>query len=259
MSTSAILDAWRRLVPPCVAIAAGPILRVAPMLTAQEEMSAASMDARRRVEFATGRSYARGALSQLSYESVELPIGTDRAPVWPERATGSITHTDCIPGGHVAAAVAMTKLITRIGIDADADRITDVAVWKQFLREDELDELRRLPVAARSGAAAALWCLKEAAIKTADRPVDPTDIRASHDGFPLGSATPGAVDVWRIEFAGDPRQKPVIARTMSIDGLMLAAAMAGPAAGEVSEPAHSALWAAQPQGALSDFRKSAIQ
>ena len=92
MSNPRILEAWRELLPPDVAISAGPLLDDAPALTPREEASAGAMDAGRTLEFKTGRAYAKLALSKLGFHNVDLPVGADRAPIWPAGVSGSITH-----------------------------------------------------------------------------------------------------------------------------------------------------------------------
>ena len=60
--------------------------------------------AKRQAEFLAGRLCARAALQQLDHLDCVPAIGEDRAPVWPARISGSITHST----GHAAAIVAHT-------------------------------------------------------------------------------------------------------------------------------------------------------
>lgn len=46
----------------------------------------------RRAEFLAGRAMADAALQALGQLTTEIPIGPDRAPVWPKGSVGSITH-----------------------------------------------------------------------------------------------------------------------------------------------------------------------
>src|SRR5277367_2552834 len=58
----------------------------------------------RRTEFLAGRACARSALRKLADGRADdaIPIGPDRAPVWPAGIVGAITHAH----GFAAAAVA---------------------------------------------------------------------------------------------------------------------------------------------------------
>lgn len=70
---------------------------------------------KRRAEFLAGRRCAFRALRDLGCSIGDLPIGPDRAPVWPSGFLGSITHA-----GTIAAAVAAPAgNIRGIGIDIE--------------------------------------------------------------------------------------------------------------------------------------------
>lgn len=64
----------------------------APLLGA-ERIAAARMRPGRRAEFAAGRVAARRALAAAGLPGAPIPMGADRAPVWPPGAIGAITHT----------------------------------------------------------------------------------------------------------------------------------------------------------------------
>lgn len=70
---------------------------------------------KRQAEFLAGRRCALRALRELGCNVGDLPIGPDRAPVWPSGFLGSITHA-----GTIAAAVAVPTGSRRgIGIDIE--------------------------------------------------------------------------------------------------------------------------------------------
>ncbi|MEM9522566.1 MAG: 4'-phosphopantetheinyl transferase superfamily protein [Pseudomonadota bacterium] len=48
---------------------------------------------KRRAEFLAGRVLAKLALRTLGRFETDIPIGSDRAPVWPDGSAGSISHT----------------------------------------------------------------------------------------------------------------------------------------------------------------------
>lgn len=104
-----------------------------------EEQQFLSKAAPKRVhEFAGGRACARAGLRQLGYGVVALPIGADRAPVWPAGTTGSITHTD----GYCAAVVARCAQIRALGLDAEPAGSVRPDVWRRICTPDELEGLR---------------------------------------------------------------------------------------------------------------------
>lgn len=74
---------------------------------------------KRKAEFLGGRYCARLALAQVAEGrggvSAPLPIGPQRAPVWPDGYVGSITHTR----GYVAAAAARAERVRSLGIDSE--------------------------------------------------------------------------------------------------------------------------------------------
>lgn len=67
----------------------------------------------RLAEFAAGRAAARAALADAGLPPASIPMGADRAPIWPAGVFGSITHTE-----GVALAVAGRA---PLGLDAEPD------------------------------------------------------------------------------------------------------------------------------------------
>jgi 4'-phosphopantetheinyl transferase EntD len=218
MNNPAILEAWHGLLPPDVAISAGPLLVDPPALTAREEKSAGPMDDGRTLEFKTGRAYAKLALSKLGYYSAELPMGADGAPVWPAGVSGSITHTGGPAGGHVAAAVAKTDTFGSFGIDAEVNRAPHPATWKQFLTENELEKVCKLPLEWRATFVLTIWCVKEAAAKALGERVALLDIAVWHQ-----RALSDTQDVWRATIQ---HHRPItfLARTACLPELIMGAA-----------------------------------
>jgi 4'-phosphopantetheinyl transferase EntD len=106
-----------RLLPPCVAVVeAEPRMWEAELLSEEAELVSRAVPRRRR-EFAAGRACARLGLSRLGFPPAPLLSGSDRAPLWPEGAVGSITHCP----GYAAAAVARAAEIRALGIDAEVN------------------------------------------------------------------------------------------------------------------------------------------
>lgn len=82
----------------------------------EEEAAMAGALPRRLHEFSTGRACAREAIRQLGRPPTPLPMGSDRAPVWPEGLVGSISHSR----SYCAAAAALQSDGFRaIGLDIE--------------------------------------------------------------------------------------------------------------------------------------------
>lgn len=105
---------------------------------------------RRREEFATARQCARTALTRLGKPPAAVLADARGAPRWPDGITGSITHC----AGYRAAAVALTRDVVSLGLDAAPNR--------PLRRPDMLDvitresERARLP-ALRAAAPGVCW------------------------------------------------------------------------------------------------------
>jgi 4'-phosphopantetheinyl transferase EntD len=80
-----------------------------------EQQAMRSAGAKRRLEFAAGRHYARTALQAFGAELGPIAVSPDRCPIWPSGIVGSITHTD----HYAAAALASTSEFHAIGIDLE--------------------------------------------------------------------------------------------------------------------------------------------
>ena len=222
MSNAEILEAWRGLLPRGVSITAGPLMFDAPALTPCEEVSAGVMDAGRTLEFRTGRAYAKLALSKLGCCPVELLVGADKAPIWPEGVSGSITHASGAAGVHVAAAVVRTGNVGRIGIDAEFNRPLHPVTWKQFLAGNEVEKVRELPVHLRAKMVLTIWCVKEATAKALGEPIDPKDIAVWHQ-----RELSDTQDVWRATIQlHRPAPRMFLARTARTPELTLGAVAA---------------------------------
>ncbi len=77
---------------------------------------------KRQAEFLAGRWCAWKAQEQLGLVQVEIGVGSNRAPVWPDTVRGSITHTGpAEPGGLSVAccALALAGDYRALGIDLE--------------------------------------------------------------------------------------------------------------------------------------------
>jgi 4'-phosphopantetheinyl transferase EntD len=93
MDSKKLCDTLSDTMPDGVCVAAGPSIEM--QLCARESASLGAADVKRLREFASGRAYAKQALSMLGVYDVDLPIGPNRAPVWPPCVVGAL-RTFCI-------------------------------------------------------------------------------------------------------------------------------------------------------------------
>ena len=88
----------------------------------------------RRREYTAGRVCARRALRRLGIHGHPVPTAGNRAPIWPQGTTGSITHT----AGYCAAAVALEPGVRAVGIDAESRTILPADVRRAICLPQEL-------------------------------------------------------------------------------------------------------------------------
>ena len=192
MNSEDVLGAWQKLLPPNISVSAGPILDYPSPLSLQECEFAGELSARRMQEFASGRTYAKRALALLGVTDANLPIGSDRSPIWPCGFVGSITHVPGWVDTHIAAAVGRTEDFYGIGIDVEHDEFLHPALWSYMFTASEHDHLLGFPPHRRASQAQAIWCAKEAVIKAARRIIEPTilEVEFSNGDFTAFSDPP---------------------------------------------------------------------
>ncbi|NNE52958.1 MAG: 4'-phosphopantetheinyl transferase superfamily protein [Sulfitobacter sp.] len=110
----------------------------------------------RKREFAAGRAMARAALEALGLEPQIIPAGADRAPLWPEGVTGSISHT-----ASMCVAVASDRA-TALGVDIEENTDLEADIVASICTEAEIARLTG-PDLLRL--AKLVFCAKEAAYK----------------------------------------------------------------------------------------------
>lgn len=129
------------LFPASVATAETSGEEESPPLYPEEEAAVARAAARRRREFRAGRVCARAALRALGHPPCAIPVGPDRAPLWPEGVVGSITHTR----GLCAAAVARRRDAVGLGLDAERRGAVRRELLARICTEEELAWMERTP------------------------------------------------------------------------------------------------------------------
>lgn len=110
---------------------------------------------RRVAEYCAGRRAARDAMTALGLTAKPVPMGPDRAPIWPQGLTGSISHS----GSACFAAVGTTADWRGLGIDLEPEVPLEPELWPTILRPEEIEVL------ADATQAMALFVIKEAVYK----------------------------------------------------------------------------------------------
>jgi 4'-phosphopantetheinyl transferase EntD len=165
---SEILQAiWTTLLPSHVVVEVGGYSTTAKPGGASEQLATTGMEESRRVEFLSGRLYARKALIALGREPTEIPIAADRGPQWPEGLVGSITHTLGATGGWATAVVTDVATLSSLGVDLECCENLDPRALEMVLTVRERAHLMTTPPALRVREAGWIWCAKEAALKAA--------------------------------------------------------------------------------------------
>jgi 4'-phosphopantetheinyl transferase EntD len=113
----------------------------------------------RMMTFCAGRFCARRAMQLMGYPGVAIPIGKDRAPVWPAGMAGSISHTQ----GLVGAMVCSTGDHPSIGLDIERRNAVDRSLWDILFDEVELKQILATP--SPDEQATLFFSLKEAYYK----------------------------------------------------------------------------------------------
>jgi 4'-phosphopantetheinyl transferase EntD len=116
---------------------------------------------KRLADYSSGRYCATKALEQLEIKDVSIPIGEDRAPVWPEGIVGSISHCDRLIGAIVA------KSSDHISLGLDIEEIGRVSpdLWDLVFTENEKKYLSGLSSDEILVQSTAIFSIKEAFYK----------------------------------------------------------------------------------------------
>lgn len=116
---------------------------------------------KRLSDFYTGRYCAIKALEQLGINDVLIPIGEDRAPVWPKGIVGSISHCDSLTGAIVA------KNSDHISLGLDIEEIGRVTpdLWDLVFTKNEKRYLSSLSEKEILIQSTSIFSIKEAFYK----------------------------------------------------------------------------------------------
>lgn len=145
-----------------IAVAESSIGSATFVLMPEEAVAMRGAVLSRHNEFAAGRHCARVAMAQLGRHGLAVPMGGDRAPIWPNGLVGSISHC----GSSCAAAVARAADgFAAIGIDIEAARPLDIDLAEEICTGGEREWLAAMPEAERGLLLAAIFSAKEATYK----------------------------------------------------------------------------------------------
>lgn len=130
-------------------------------LWAVERAAMAQAVPAREREFAAGRRAARRAMAALDYRPEALPMGADRAPIWPDGLVGSISHG----AGVCVAAVARRGAARSLGIDLEEAGAVGDDLLGEICTLAERAWVQAQPEPNRAILASLLFSAKEAAYK----------------------------------------------------------------------------------------------
>lgn len=114
---------------------------------------------KRRSEFAAGRRAARAAMSELELPPAAIPVGPQRAPLWPVGMAGSIAHCDTV------CIAAISQCHRSIGIDIEPATPLAAELIPIVCTPQEQDWLRSRGPALEGLYAKHIFCAKEAIYK----------------------------------------------------------------------------------------------
>lgn len=116
---------------------------------------------KRLADFSTGRYCALKALEQLGIHDAIIPIGEDRAPIWPEGIVGSISHCDSLTG----AIVAKSSDHISLGLDVEEIGRVTLDLWDLVFTENEKKYIAGLSDEDKLVQSTAIFTIKEAFYK----------------------------------------------------------------------------------------------
>lgn len=116
---------------------------------------------KRLADFSTGRYCAIKALEQLGIQDAIIPIGEDRAPIWPEGIVGSISHCDSLAG----AIVAKSSDHSSLGLDIEEIGRVTPDLWDFVFTQNEKNYLTGLSNEDILIQSTAIFSIKEAFYK----------------------------------------------------------------------------------------------
>lgn len=151
----------RDILPRGLSVAAGDPAFLPEVVDPREAVAVRGAVARRVTEFHAGRAAARAAMTQLSLPHGSVLMGQNRAPVWPDGITGSISHskTACV------AVVGLSSQWAGIGVDLEEATMLDPLLITEVCSKAERIWLGQQPAEERGVMAKLIFSAKEASYK----------------------------------------------------------------------------------------------
>lgn len=154
-----IAAALRKMLGPAVGIGVTDPRDAGDDVWPAEREAVARAVPKRQCEFAAGRRAARQAMAGLDLPPEAIPVGQQRAPIWPEGTCGSIAHCDTL------CIAALSQTHRSLGIDIEpatplADDLIPIICTRLERRW-----LEELPDADVGETAKRIFCAKEAVYK----------------------------------------------------------------------------------------------
>lgn len=153
--------AVKRLLPDEVAVACSD--PKAPGLPLFPQEAAAIRYARpaRVMEFTAGRNAARTAMRANGLRPQPVPMGDDRAPIWPKGMVGSIAHDHAL----CLAVIGASHKFRSLSVDLEPDTDLPADILPEICSQPELTWLATQPAGHRGRLAKRIFSAKECAYK----------------------------------------------------------------------------------------------
>ncbi len=149
------------VLPKGLAVVARDPRRIPVGIDPQEGVAVKDAVPRRVAEFHAGRAAARAAMVSLGMPPRPIPMGPDRAPIWPNGLVGSISHSKdaCV------AAVGLAEEWAGVGVDLEEAIALDPLLIGEVCTKSEQRWLGLQPPSERGLMAKLIFSAKEAAYK----------------------------------------------------------------------------------------------
>jgi len=229
---------FRSLLPATVALAQmDPRQADAEAIHPLERQQIANAVATRQREYAAGRLLARSLMSAWGGDELPLLNGADRAPNWPPRIVGSITHCPSL----CVVAIARAADILALGIDVEPAAPLPEDIAARVLSSSERRCIAQLPRPLRVLAGRLVFSAKEATYKAlypgTKRFLDFPDLHVELDaagtftvaGANLASFVHGKIQ-GRYRIAGEYLATALVVAAAGRGGMTAATATSAPAA-----------------------------
>jgi len=154
-----VAAALRDMLGPAVGIGVSDPRDVTDGLWPEERADIVRAIPKRQHEFAAGRRAARQAMTALGLPVAAIPMGHQRAPIWPKGLAGSIAHCDTL----CIAAISQTH--QSIGIDIEHATPLDADLIAIVCTSAEQALLKHMPQAAQGMHCKRIFSAKEAVYK----------------------------------------------------------------------------------------------